>query len=188
MSRRDPDPSRPGHFPMAHWSRVVEAGDPDAPQAREAPASLCQAYWHPLYAYIRRRGHDPDHARDLTQDFFVRVVETGLLAEADPDRGRFRSFLRTVCVHHLANRRDRDLARKRGGGRPTLSIDATDAEGRYALEPAHDLTPERAFDRVWALTLLARVFDQAPPRIRRRRPVVDLRGTPGRPDGRPRRG
>ena len=133
---------------------------PRRPQAREALASLCQAYWYPLYAYIRRRGHDPDAARDLTQDFFVRAIEKGLLAEADPNRGRFRSFLRTVCVHYLANRRDRDQALKRGGGRPTPSIDADDAEGRYALEPTHDLTPDRIFDRVWALTLLDRVLDQ----------------------------
>jgi RNA polymerase sigma factor (sigma-70 family) len=159
VSQTPPDRPSPAHFPSTHWSRVVAAGDPDAPQAREALSTLCTAYWYPLYAYIRRRGHDPEGARDLTQDFFARILEKGLLAEADPGRGRFRSFLRTVCAHYLANRRDRENAQKRGGGRPVLPIDATDAEGRYAREPSHDLTAERIFDRSWALTLLGRVFD-----------------------------
>jgi RNA polymerase sigma-70 factor (ECF subfamily) len=150
----------PGHFPTTRWSRVVLAGDPDAPQARESLAELCNAYWYPLYAYIRRRGYRPEEARDLTQDFFARLLEKGLLAEADPSRGRFRSFLRTVCAHFLANRHDREHARKRGGGRTTLPIDANTAEGRYALELADGLTPERIFDRSWALTLLGRVLDQ----------------------------
>jgi RNA polymerase sigma factor (sigma-70 family) len=151
---------RPGRFPTTRWSRVILAGDPEAPLARESLAELCNAYWYPLYAYIRRRGYDPEKAKDLTQDFFVRVLEKGLLAEADPARGRFRSFLRTVCAHFLANRRDREHARKRGGGRTVLSIDAADAEGRYALELADELTPERIFDRSWALTLLGRILDQ----------------------------
>jgi RNA polymerase sigma factor (sigma-70 family) len=139
---------------------VLLAGYPDTPLAREALAELCNAYWYPLYAYIRRRGYGPEQARDLTQDFFARALEKGLLAEADPGQGRFRSFLRAVCADFLANRRDRDNALKRGGGRTALSIDARDAEGRYALEPAHELTPERIFDRSWALTLLERVLDR----------------------------
>ena len=139
---------------------MILAGDPDAPLARESLAELCNAYWYPLYAYIRRRGYDPEQAQDLTQDFFARLLEKGLLAEADPARGRFRSFLRTVCAHFLANRRDWEHARKRGGGRTVLSIDAADAEGRYARELADGLTPERIFDRSWALTLLGRVLDQ----------------------------
>ena len=90
----------------------------------------------------------------------ARVLEKGLFAEADPDRGRFRSFLRTVCTHYLSNRRDREKAQKRGGGRAALSIDSADAESRYTREPSHQLTPDRIFDRSWALTLLTRVFDQ----------------------------
>jgi RNA polymerase sigma-70 factor (ECF subfamily) len=160
MSGSSSHPAASGRFPTTHWSRIVAAGDPRSPQTREALAALCEAYWYPIYAYIRRRGVEPEQARDLTQDFFVRVVEKGLFAEADPHRGRFRSFLRTVCAHALANRRDHDRAQKRGGGKPLLSIDARDAEGRYAREPAHDFTPERVFDRVWALTLLGRVLDQ----------------------------
>jgi RNA polymerase sigma factor (sigma-70 family) len=150
----------PGRFPTTHWSRVVAAGELDTPQAREALAALCNAYWYPLYAYVRRRGHSAEQAQDLTQDFFAYVLERELLAKADRDRGRFRSFLRAVFARHLADQFDRATAQKRGGGRPALSIDARDAEGRYAREPAHDLTPERIFDRSWALTLLDRVFDQ----------------------------
>ena len=147
-------------FPTTHWSRIVAAGDPSAPQAREALAELCRAYWYPLYAYVRHRGFPPDQAQDLTQDFFARVLEKGVFQDADPALGRFRSFLRAVCADFLANRRDHHNAVKRGGGRPVLSIDAPDAEGRYALEPLHDLTPDRIFDRAWALTLLDRVLDQ----------------------------
>jgi RNA polymerase sigma factor (sigma-70 family) len=154
------DSPSPGHFPTTQWSRVVLAGDPDAPRARESLAELCNAYWYPLYTYIRRLGYGAEQAQDLTQDFFTRLLEKGLLTEADPSRGRFRSFLRTVCAHFLANRRDWEHARKRGGDRTTLSIDANQAEGRYALELADGLTPERIFDRSWALTLLGQVLDQ----------------------------
>ncbi len=139
---------------------MILAGSADAPEARESLAELCGAYWYPLYAYVRRRGHDPEQARDLTQDFFARVLEKGLLTEVDPSRGRFRAFLRTVCAHFLANRRDWDQARKRGGGRLLVPIDSETAEGNYARELADELTPERIFDRTWALTLLGRVLDQ----------------------------
>jgi RNA polymerase sigma-70 factor (ECF subfamily) len=152
--------STAGHFPTTHWSRVVAAVDPAAPEATEALASLCDAYWYPIYAYVRRQGHTPEAAQDLTQDFFAYILERGLLSKADPVRGRFRTFLRTVCARRLADHRDRANARKRGGGRPVLSIDVRDAEGRYAREPAHELTPERIFERTWALTLLGRVMDR----------------------------
>src|SRR4051812_9321754 len=160
VAQVSPDPPAAGNFPTTHWSRVVAAGDPAAPRSREALAALCHAYWYPLYAYIRRRGHGPEQAQDLTQDFFARMLETGLLAAANPGRGRFRPFLRAVCAAFLANRRDHAHAQKRGGGRLAVPIDALDAEGRYALEPAHELTPERIFDRSWTLTLLGRVLDQ----------------------------
>ena len=149
-----------GDFPTTHWSRVLAAGDPGAPSAREALAELCQSYWFPLYAYIRRRGHDPDRAQELTQDLFVRLLEKEVLAAADPARGRFRAFLRAVCTDFLANSRDRERARKRGGDRVFIPIDVTEAEGRYTAEPAHEWTAERLFDRSWALTLLGRVLDR----------------------------
>lgn len=159
VSHTPSDGPSPGRFPTTQWSRVIEAGDPDSPLARESLAELCDAYWYPLYAYIRRRGHQPEQARDLTQDFFARALEKGLLAEADPARGRFRSFLRTVCAHFLANRRDWEHARKRGGDRTVLPIDAASAEEQYTRELADGLTPERIFDRSWALTLLGRVLE-----------------------------
>lgn len=160
MSSNPSDEPSPAHFPTTRWSLVLQAGNPNSPLARESLAELCCAYWYPLYAYIRRRGNGPEQARDLTQDFFARAIEKGLLAEVDPNRGRFRSFLRTVCTHFLANRRDWDQARKRGGGQTVLPIDSVEAEGRYALELADDLTPDKIFDRSWALTLLGRVLDQ----------------------------
>ncbi len=160
MFHNPSDGPSPAHFPTTRWTLVLQAGDPHAPLAQESLAELCGAYWYPLYAYIRRRGNGPELSKDLTQDFFARALEKGLLAEADPSRGRFRSFLRTVCTHFLANRHDWDHARKRGGGQTILPIDSVDAEGRYALELADNLTPERIFDRSWALTLLGRVLDQ----------------------------
>jgi RNA polymerase sigma factor (sigma-70 family) len=157
-----PETPRPSEarFPTTLWGRVADAAGADSPEAREALAGLCRSYWYPLYAFIRRRGHGPEDARDLTQDFFARLLERDILASADPARGRFRTFLRAVCADYLSNRRDHAHARKRGGGRPVVSIDVPEAEGRYHREPAHDLTPERVFERDWALTLLAIVLDR----------------------------
>jgi len=159
MSRVPPDVPPPRRFPTTRWSRVVAAKDLARPEAREALASLCDAYWYPIYAFVRRQGHTPEAARVLTQEFFARVLERDLFAKADLARGRFRMFLRTVCAHQLANHREKENAGKRGGGRSPLSIDARDAEGRYAREPAHELTAERIFDRSWALTVIDRVLD-----------------------------
>ena len=117
--------------------------------------SSCAAYWYPLYVYVRRRGCRPEEAEDLTQAFFARILEgDDLLQVADPGRGRFRSFLLAALEHFLANQWRRDRAQKRGSGQPVLSLDLPDGERRYAREPGHELTPERAFDRRWALTLL----------------------------------
>ena len=140
-------------FPTTRWSRVAAAAG-DAPGASEALAGLCAAYWYPLYAFIRRKGHDAERALDLTQAYFARILEKGTVEAADPARGRFRSFLLADCSHFLAHERERDDAARRGGGRPVLSIDGADAEGQYRLEPAHAQTPERLFERDWALALL----------------------------------
>jgi RNA polymerase sigma-70 factor (ECF subfamily) len=148
-----------GRFPTTRWSRVVAAAERDHPEASRALAELCAAYWFSVYALIRRKGHDPDAALDLTQDYFARLLEKPVLAAADPHKGRFRAFLLTDCVHFLANAHDRAARLKRGGGRTFVPIDSASAEGRYGAEPAHDLTPERLFERTWALTLLAAVFD-----------------------------
>jgi RNA polymerase sigma-70 factor (ECF subfamily) len=157
MGTTVPDPPRGGRFPTTQWSCIVAAGRGDEERAREALARLCHGYWYPLYAFIRRRGHDADEAMDLVQGYFARLLEKGVLAAADPARGRFRSFLMTDCGHYLSHHRKYDSARKRGGGRRPVSIDARDAEGRFLMEPADDLTPERLFERAWAMTLLERV-------------------------------
>jgi RNA polymerase sigma factor (sigma-70 family) len=155
-------PCSPASFPTTQWSRILTArdGDPAASEARGALAELCRAYWYPLYAFIRRRGHGSENARDLTQEFFVRLIEADFLAGVDRAKGRFRAFLLAACTHFLANQRDFARARKRGGDRRVLSIDAAEAEGRYELEPSHRLTPEALFARRWALTILSQALDQ----------------------------
>ena len=147
-------------FATTRWSLIAAARDGDSPPARQALAELCGIYWYPLFAYVRRRGHDRDEAQDLTQAFFTRLLEKNDLAAADPARGRFRSFLLTACQHFLANQHDHEQALKRGGGRTFVPIDFDDAERRYSNEPAHDQTPERLFERRWALALLDRVLNR----------------------------
>lgn len=150
----------PGGFPTTHWSRVARAGEPGGADAIEALAELCAAYWYPIYALVRRLGNSETDALDLTQEYFARLLEKPLLAAADQSRGRFRAFLRADCGFFLKDQRDRAQALKRGGRRSPLSIDARDAEGRFIIEPVDDLGPDRLFDRVWGLTLLARALDR----------------------------
>ncbi len=145
-------------FATTRWSLVAAAGRPTSPEAGRALEALCGAYWYPLYAHARRRGLDADLAQDRTQAFFARLLEKGDLAVADRARGRFRSFLLAAFEHFLANARDYDHAAIRGGGRPSLSLDFAAGESRLGLEPSHETTPERIFDRQWALTLLDRAL------------------------------
>lgn len=148
-----------GQFRTTRWSVIAAARmGGDSLAARAALESLCRDYWYPLYAFVRRKGHDPAEAEDLVQGFFARLLEKGDLAAVDPRKGRFRSFLLASCTHYLANRADHERALKRGGGRTPLAIDRDDGEGRYAREPWHDLTAERLFERQWTLTLLDRVL------------------------------
>jgi RNA polymerase sigma-70 factor (ECF subfamily) len=145
-------------FATTRWSLIrAAAGPPADPEARGALAGLCEAYWYPLYAFIRRRGYSSTDAQDLTQEFFARVLEKGFIKSADADRGRFRSFLLTACRHFLANERERAGAKKRGAGR-VASLELGSGEERYRREPAHELTPERLYERNWALALLERVL------------------------------
>jgi RNA polymerase sigma factor (sigma-70 family) len=146
-------------FETTRWSLIVTARDRDEPRAQEALAVLCQSYWQPIYAYIRRDGHDPHTAEDLTQAFFAALLEPGALAGVAQSKGKFRAFLLASCRHFLGHQRDHDRAAKRGGGKRLLSIDARDAEGRYLREPADHLTPEALFVRRWALALLECVLD-----------------------------
>jgi len=145
----------PATFATTHWSVVLAAGQRDSPLARAALEKLCRTYWYPLYAYIRRRGCAPEDAQDLTQAFLLHLLQRNPFSSLDQSQGRFRSFLLAALNYFLADQRDRARAEKRGGGRPTLSFDALDAEARYRLEPADQRTPEKLFERRWALTLLA---------------------------------
>ena len=143
------------------WSVVVTARDGDGSRAATAMAALCEAYWYPIYAYIRRQGTTVDDAADLTQGFFASLLATDFLAGVDRSRGRFRAFLLASCRHYLSNQRDHDRALKRGGGVEPLSleIDVQGAEDRYEREPADDAaSPERLFERQYALTLLERTL------------------------------
>lgn len=150
-------PHAAAEFATTQWSMVLRAGRRDE-AGREALARLCASYWYPLYAYVRRRVNDPHEARDLTQAFFAELLERESLAAADPDRGRFRAFLLTAFKHFLANVWQRAQAAKRGGAANVLSLDFEAGESRWQLEPAHDATPERMFERRWVLTLLDQVL------------------------------
>lgn len=153
--------SRPGSanraaFPTTHWSVVLVAGQDRSPQAAAALDNLAQAYWYPIYACLRRQGHAAVEAQDLTQAFFARLIEKNYPAQADPAKGRFRSFLLLTLRHFLSDERERAGAAKRGGGCVLLSLDEERSEGRYRKEPADMDTPETLFERRWAETILAR--------------------------------
>ena len=148
----------PENFPATHWSLVLKAGKNDTTRAQAALSSLCQTYWFPLYAHARRRGHHPHDAQDLTQEFFARLLERQALALADPARGRFRSFLLAAMNNFLATEWEKARAQKRGTGRPMVSLDFSAAEERFDLEPADHATPDKAFDKQWALALLDEVL------------------------------
>jgi RNA polymerase sigma-70 factor (ECF subfamily) len=137
---------------------VVVAAGHDTAGGRESLAGLCQSYWLPLYAYVRRRGYSPEDAQDLTQAFFTRLLEKNWVAAADQARGRFRSFLLAAMKHFLADEWDRERAQKRGGGVASLPLEFATAEAQYAREPADADTPDRIFERRWALTLLDHVL------------------------------
>lgn len=130
----------------------------DAHASAEALSELCGIYWSPVYSVVRRQVRSVDDARDLTQEFFARVIEKGTFASADKDRGRFRSFLCASVRNFLSNERDRQFANKRGGRTPHLSIDWEQAEHHFHNEPSTDVTPDTLFDRQWALVLLERVM------------------------------
>ena len=147
-----------GRFATTHWSVVMAAGRPKSAGYRQALETLCRTYWFPLYAYLRRHGYDSHQAQDFTQAFFTGLLAKGGLGLADPKRGKFRSFLLASLKNFLSNERARAHAKKRGGGRKALSLDFENAESRYALEPRDELSPEKLFERSWALAVLDRTM------------------------------
>src|SRR5690606_29227311 len=147
-----------GRFATTRWSLVLAAGRQSSPDASAALASLCERYWYPLYAFARRRGCAAHDAADLTQSFFAALLERDYLRGVDQQKGQFRSFLLTMFKRFVSKQRDHQQAQKRGGDRTILSFDVERAEARFRLEPADLQTPERAFDRQWATTLLAGVL------------------------------
>ncbi len=143
-------------FPTTHWSVVLAAGRERSPQGDAALETLAQAYWYPIYAFLRREGCAVAEAQDLTQAFFARLLEKNYPAQADREKGRFRSFLLLTLRHFLSDTREHSTALKRGGGCVVLSLDEEVSEGRYRAEPADLDTPETLFERRWADTILAR--------------------------------
>lgn len=151
---------QPPIFATTHWSVVLKAGRSDTTQARNALAKLCQTYWYPLYAYVRRRGHSVHDAQDLTQAFFARLLERHWVSDAKQERGRFRTFLLTALSRFLSDEWDKLRAQKRGGGVLLLPLQLDDGETRYGNEPVDNSTPEQYFERRWALTLLDTVLQR----------------------------
>lgn len=144
-------------FATTHWSIVLRGGARGSRGADEALAALCQTYWLPLYSFARRTMPNVHEAQDLTQAFFAKLLEKNAFAAASPERGRFRSFLLTAFQNFLTNEWHKGQAQKRGGGATPLSLDWAAGESRLHLEPVHELTPERLYERQWALTLLEHV-------------------------------
>lgn len=153
--------SAPGDiFATTHWTVVLAAGRQRSPQAARALEELCGAYWFPLYAYVRRRGHTREDAEDLTQAFFARLLERNSFASLDSEKGKFRAFLLASLKHFLANEWDKAHTRKRGGRIPKLSMDWQTADTQFQVAATHEPSPDKAFDREWALALLARVIER----------------------------
>ncbi len=154
-----PDSQKSPAFPTTSWTMISAAGH--APSAAsEALNHVCAAYWFPVYAFIRRRGHSREQAEDLCQSFFAQILQSGAIGNATRERGRFRSFLLASVTNFLANEWDRSHAAKRGGGAPQVSLDFADGEKRYCNEPRDDLTPQALYEREWALALIDAVLER----------------------------
>lgn len=147
-----------GIFATTHWTVVLAAGRGGSPQAEVALEELCRTYWFPLYAYARRHGQSREDAEDLTQGFFARLLEKNFLEGITSERGKFRAFLLVALKRFMANEWDRANRQKRGGGQTLLSLDWQDAETRYQINPTDDLSPDKLYDRAWAVVVLERVI------------------------------
>jgi RNA polymerase sigma-70 factor (ECF subfamily) len=149
-----------GVFATTHWSLILTASEVESPAASDALSRLCKVYWYPLYAYVRRQGYNPDEAQDLTQEFFARLLAKNFLRTLDRQKGKFRSFLLAAMEHFLAKEWRDSRRLKRGGGQALISLDDTDAESRYQIEPAETMTAEKIYERRWALTLLEQAIQR----------------------------
>jgi RNA polymerase sigma-70 factor (ECF subfamily) len=145
-------------FATTRWTVVLAAGRRSSPQAEVALEELCRTYWFPLYAYVRRQGHSREDAEDLTQAFFAKLLEKNYFQGISSEKGKFRAFLLVALKHFLANEWDRAHRQKRGGGAVPLSLDWQDADARYQINPADHLSPDKLYDRAWAVTMLERVI------------------------------
>jgi RNA polymerase sigma-70 factor (ECF subfamily) len=153
------DPAR-GIFATTHWSVVLAAGNQSSPTREQALEKLCRVYWYPVYGFVRRLGHTPPDAEDLTQGFIAYFVEKELVSKAQPEAGRFRSYLLGTLQRWLSNQRQREMAAKRGGGKRLLEWDGLSPEARYSAEPTTDETPGSRFDRTWAETLVGKTLER----------------------------
>src|SRR6266404_3807418 len=147
-------------FPATLWNVVMLAGGSSSEQGREALGKLCRAYWFPLYDYLRRQGKSPHDAEDLTQAFLLHILEKLTLGRAQPEKGRFRSFLLGSLQYFVADQHDTQQAQKRGGGIKFVELDHESAEKRYRAAPADNMDPSKLFDRRWAMTLLDRALER----------------------------
>ncbi len=160
MTTDSPSTSAPGDvFATTYWTVVLAAGKRSTPQSDHALEELCRTYWFPLYAYVRRRGHSKEDAEDLTQAFFARFLARNYLEGLSAERGRFRAFLLASLKHFLANEWDRSQRQKRGGGVTPLSLDWQTADTKFQVAATAGPSPDQAFDREWAVALLAKVIE-----------------------------
>lgn len=175
----DADSTRPARFPATRWTIVMTAQG-RGERARRALNELCELYWGPVYSFVRRKGHPPADAEDLTQGFFAELLARGSLDEVGAEKGRLRTFLLKALTRHMSHQSEKVRATKRGGGIPALSLDFEKAEGMFVVEPGHHLTPDLEFERQWALSLLDRALGEARAQAERagRLPLFDeLKGT-----------
>jgi RNA polymerase sigma-70 factor (ECF subfamily) len=157
-SSADSNEPKGDYFVTTRWTVVLSAGRKSSPQSDRALSELCQSYWYPLYAYVRRQGRTKDDAEDLVQAFFTRFLEKNYLEGVRAERGKFRAFLLASLKHFLANEWDKEMRQKRGGGAQHLSLDWQSADERYHLDLPDPSSPDRTYDREWALALLERVI------------------------------
>lgn len=157
---RPNDEIRNDEFATTHWSLVVSSREDDSDIRRASLGELCETYWYPLFAYLRRKGHQPDQSADYVQSFFVELIDKDFLEAVSPEKGRFRWFLMSAIKRYVSKELEKQSAKKRGGGRQLFSLDVDDAEQRYQLEPVEGWTAEKLFDRRWAMAVLQQALKE----------------------------